>query len=467
MALVLAIVGRPNVGKSRLFNRLAGRAAAIVHDTPGVTRDRQALDVEYQGLAFKLIDTAGFEDAASGSIAHRMTKQTLAAIADAQALLFVVDARDGLTAGDQIIAQALRKSGKPVILAANKCEGRVMPPPESYGLGFGDPIAISAEHNLGMDELVEALQPLAGPAAEPGEEDEQSEESEFREDDEPEEDVVVNYLDRPLRLALVGRPNVGKSSLFNQLLGEERALTGPEAGLTRDAITAPWKAGDRDVLLHDTAGLRKKARVAGETLEEMSVASTLDAIRFADCVVVMIDANAPFEKQDLAIADMIAREGRATVFAINKWDLLDNKAGAVSRMREKLDRLLPQLAGAPLIATSARTGEGIERLEAAIAEADKAWNTRISTATLNRFLQEALQRHATPAISGRRVRIRYMTQRKARPPSFTLFGNQLDALPEAYLRYLQNGLRQAFELKGTPLRFSVRNSKNPYAGKKR
>jgi GTP-binding protein len=465
MSLVLAIVGRPNVGKSRLFNRLAGRAAAIVHDTPGVTRDRQAVDAEYGGLAFKLIDTAGFEDAATGTIAHRMTKQTLAAIAEAQALLFVIDARDGVTAGDQIIAQALRKSGKPVILAANKCEGRVEPPAEAYGLGFGEPIAISAEHNLGMEDLVAALEPLAGPGTAPGEEEEE-EDIEFNEDDELEEEVVVNYLDRPLRLALVGRPNVGKSSLFNQLLGEERALVGPEAGLTRDAITAPWKAGDREVLLHDTAGLRKKARVAGESLEEMSVASTLEAIRFADCVVVMIDACAPFEKQDLTIADLIAREGRAIVFAINKWDLLENKAGAISRMREKLDRLLPQVAGAPLIATSARTGEGIERLEAAIALADQAWNTRISTATLNRFLNEALQRHATPAISGRRVRIRYMTQRKARPPSFTLFGNQLDALPEAYLRYLQNGLREAFCLKGTPLRFSVRNSKNPYSPKR-
>jgi GTP-binding protein len=467
MPLILAIVGRPNVGKSRLFNRLAGRAAAIVHDTPGVTRDRQAVDADYDGMPLRLIDTAGFEDAATGSIAHRMTKQTLAAIAEAQALLFVIDARDGLTAGDQIIAQALRKSGKPVILAANKCEGRIEPPAEAYGLGFGEPIAISAEHNLGMDELADALRPLAGPAVPADEEQEEPDETEFSEDDEPQEEVVINYLDRPLRLALVGRPNVGKSSLFNQLLGEERALTGPEAGLTRDAITAPWKAGEREVLLHDTAGLRKKARVAGETLEEMSVASTLEAIRFADCVVVMIDATAPFEKQDLAIADLIAREGRAIVFAINKWDLLENKAGAISRMREKLDRLLPQVAGAPLIATSARTGEGIERLEAAITEADKAWNTRVSTATLNRFLTEALQRHATPAISGRRVRIRYMTQRKARPPSFTLFGNQLDALPEAYLRYLQNGLREAFGLKGTPLRFSVRNSKNPYAGKKR
>jgi len=466
MPLKLAIVGRPNVGKSRLFNRLAGRTAAIVHDTPGVTRDRQAVDAEYEGLALRLIDTAGFEDAASGSIANRMTKQTLTAIAEAEALLFLIDARAGVTAGDQIIAQALRKSGKPVILAANKCEGRVTPPPEAYGLGLGEPIAISAEHNLGMEDIVAALETLAPARDAEEEKQDEADEEEFSEDDELQEDVVVNYLDRPLRLALVGRPNVGKSSLFNQLLGEERSLTGPEAGLTRDAITAPWKAGERDVLLHDTAGLRKKARVAGETLEEMSVASTLDAIRFADCVIVMIDATAPFEKQDLTIADLIAREGRAIVFAVNKWDLLENKAGGISRMREKLDRLLPQVAGAPLIATSARTGEGLDRLEAAVTEADRAWNSRVSTATLNRFLEEALQRHATPAISGRRVRIRYMTQRKARPPSFTLFGNQLDALPEAYLRYLQNGLREAFNLKGTPLRFSVRNSKNPYATKK-
>jgi GTP-binding protein len=464
MPLVLAIVGRPNVGKSRLFNRLAGRNAAIVHDTPGVTRDRQAVDAVYDGLSLRLIDTAGFENAASGSVAHRMTRQTLAAIAEAQAMLFVIDARDGITAGDQLIATALRKSGKPVILAANKCEGRVEPPVEAYGLGLGEPIAISAEHNLGMAELADALAPLAPKAQLPDDEDEEEfpDEEEETEGDAP----VVAYLDRPLRLALVGRPNVGKSSLFNQLLGEERALVGPEAGLTRDAITAPWKAGDRDVLLHDTAGLRKKARVAGETLEEMSVASTLEAIRFADCVIVMIDATAPFEKQDLTIADLIAREGRAIVFAANKWDLLENKAGAISRLREKLDRLLPQVAGAPLVATSARTGEGIERLEAAVTEADRAWNTRIPTSPLNRFLAEALQRHATPAISGRRVRIRYMTQRKARPPSFTLFGNQLDALPEAYQRYLQNGLRETFGLAGTPIRFSVRNSKNPYAKKK-
>jgi len=269
-----------------------------------------------------------------------------------------------------------------------------------------------------------------------------------------------------LRLALVGRPNVGKSSLFNQLLGDARSIVGPEAGLTRDSITAPWKAGSRDVLLHDTAGLRKKARVAGEVLEEMSVASTLDAIRFADCVIVIIDALQPFEKQDLIIADLIAREGRALVFAVNKWDLLANKQGAISDLREKLDRLLPQLAGAELVAISARTGEGIDRLVPAVIAADTAWNSRVPTAALNRFLESALTRHAPPAISGRRVRIRYMTQVKSRPPTFALFGNQLDALPEAYQRYLQNGLRENFGLNGTPLRLVMRNTKNPYAPKK-
>jgi GTP-binding protein len=353
------------------------------------------------------------------------------AISEADILLFIIDARDGVTAGDEIIAQTLRRSGKPVIFAANKCEGRTNLE-EVHGLGFGEPLRLSAEHGLGMGELAEALEEHIPRAAPPPEDENPAEEG-------ADEAADYDYRGKPLRLALVGRPNVGKSSLFNQLLGEERSLTGPEAGLTRDAITAPWRIEEREVLLHDTAGLRKKARVAGEALEEMSVASTLSAIRFADCVIVMIDALAPFEKQDLAIADLVAREGRAIAFALNKWDLLANKAGAISRFAEMRDRLLE-----------------------AITRADAAWNRRIATATLNRFLEEALQRHATPAVSGRRVRIRYMTQAKARPPSFALFGNQLDALPEAYLRYLQNGLRESFDLKGTPLRFLMRNSRNPY-----
>ena len=468
MPFTLAIVGRPNVGKSSLFNRIAGRRIAIVHDTPGVTRDRRTADVVFDGMELRLIDTAGFEDAAPESLSGRMTGQTLAAIADADALLFVIDARAGVTAGDEIIAAALHRSGKPVILAANKCEGRLIEPAalaDVFALGFGEPLKISAEHALGMESLAAALEPLAPKVAMPDEDEEPFETEEPAEDADMEEDAF-DYRTKPLRLALVGRPNVGKSSLFNQLLGEDRSITGPEAGLTRDSIAAPWRIEDREVLLHDTAGLRKKARVAGEVLEEMSVGSTLDAIRFADCVIVMIDATQPFEKQDLAIADLIAREGRAIVFAVNKWDMKENRNGAISELREKLDRLLPQVAGAALVAISARTGEGLNRLPDAIMAADRAWNSRAPTSAINRFLESALSRHAPPAIRGRRVRIRYMTQTKARPPTFTLFGNQLDALPEDYQRYLANGLRENFDLKGTPLRLVMRNTKNPYDPKK-
>jgi len=462
MPFTLAIVGRPNVGKSSIFNRIVGRRVAIVHDTPGVTRDRRIAEAVFHGLQLNVIDTAGFEEAVAGSISSRMTDQTLAAIAGADALLFVLDARAGVTTGDEMIAQALHKSGKPVILAANKSEGRTEPVADMYALGFGEPLRLSAEHALGMEDLAEALEPLApkAPVADIDEEEEFPGDV-SAESDEQEEDHY-EYTDKPLRLALVGRPNVGKSSLFNRLLGDERSIVGPEAGLTRDAIAAPWKAGDRDVLLHDTAGLRRKARVAGEVLEEMSVSSALEAIKFADCVIVMIDATQPFEKQELSIADLIAREGRAVVFAVNKWDLKEHRAGAISELREKLDRLLPQVAGAAMVAISAKTGEGVDRLMPAVIEADKAWNTRIPTAALNRFLESALMRHAAPAVSGRRVKIRYMTQIKSRPPTFALFGNQLDALPEAYSRYLTNGLREAFGLKGTPLRLVMRKTRNPY-----
>jgi GTP-binding protein len=446
MSLTVAIIGRPNVGKSTLFNRLAGRRLAIVHDTPGVTRDRQEVEARLGHLTFRLIDTAGFESGPEGSLTQRMTEQTRLAIAEAEVCLFVVDGREGVTAGDEIIAEALRRSGKPVILVANKCESRASDAGlgETYALGFGEPVAISAEHGVGLPDLLEALKPFVEKTEEETSEDEESPEN------------------RPLKLAIVGRPNVGKSSLFNRLLGEERALTGPEAGITRDAVTAPFEIAGRAVLIHDTAGMRKKARVAGKTLEEMSVGSTLAAVKFAECVVVMIDATAPFEKQDLTIADLIAREGRAIVFAINKWDLVTDKQGAIKRLREMLDQSLPQVAGAPLVAVSALTGEGLERLKSAVIEADTAWNSRVPTAQLNRFLGDALERHPPPAVHGRRVRIRYMTQAKARPPSFALFGNQLDALPEAYIRYLQNGLREAFGLKGVPVRFMLRTSKNPY-----
>lgn len=462
MSFTLAIVGRPNVGKSTLFNKLVGRKVALVHDTPGVTRDRFVAEAHLGNLAFSIIDTAGFERDTPESLAGRMTAQTEAAIAEADACLFVIDARAGITAGDETIATALRRSGKRVVLVANKCESRAGDAGygEAFALGFGEPVAISAEHSLGFGSLEEALAEFIEPVSY---EDDASEDDEIVEDDsEADSEEDADAPARTIRLAIAGRPNVGKSSLFNRLLGEERTLTGPEAGITRDAIAAPWEADGRSFLLHDTAGLRRKARTVGHTLEEMSVGSTLEAIRFADCVLIVMDATQAFEKQDLVIADLIAREGRAAVFVANKWDLVENRAGAVGVLREKLDRLLPQLTGAPLIGISARTGEGFDRLVPAILEAYDAWNTRIGTSALNRFLEEALQRHAPPAISGRRVRIRYMTQVKARPPTFALFGNQLTHLPEDYIRYLTNGLRRAFNLAGTPLRFLMRGGKNPY-----
>ncbi len=444
--MTVAIVGRPNVGKSTLFNRLAGKRLAIVHDTPGVTRDRQETLAQFGPLPLCLIDTAGFDDAPPGTLPARMLEQTRDAIAGADVCLFLIDGRAGLTTDDEAIADMLRRSGKPVILVANKCEAqRSTDVSESFRLGFGEPVTISAGHGLGLGELFDALAPFAeeeGAQAEDGAQDE-----------------------RELKLAIVGRPNVGKSSLFNRLIGEERALTGPEPGITRDAIAARWNVDGRTVLLHDTAGLRKQARTQGQAIEKLAVESTLHAIRFAECVVVVIDATAPFEKQDLTIADLVASEGRAIVFAVNKWDLVEDPVGAIGKHKRLLDDLLPQISGSPLVAVSALTGEGIDRLLPAVLAADAAWNTHIPTAELNRFLARALERHPPPAIRGRRVRVRYMTQPKARPPFFALFGTQLKALPESYLRYLQNELRATFGFAGTPIRFSLRTTTNPYAGR--
>ena len=460
MPLTVAIVGRPNVGKSTLFNRLAGKRLAIVDDTPGVTRDRALADSNLGGLELKLIDTAGFDKGPAGSLTARMADQTRAAIKDADVCLFVIDARDGLTVGDEIVADAVRRSGKPVILAANKSEGKPDPgfEAESLSLGFGEPIALSAEHGLGLAELRDALAPFSN--------DDQSTEDVDNEADiedvATEDGATDEGKQKPLRLAIVGRPNVGKSSLLNRLIGEERSLTGPEAGITRDAVLAEWKWGEREIVLHDTAGLRKKARVS-EKIEQMSTRATLHAVRFADCVILVMDAREALEKQDLIIADLIAREGRAIVLAMNKWDEIKDRQAAFRELREKVDRLLPQIAGAQIIGLSALTGEGIERLMPAVVEADRIWNIRVPTAGLNRFLEHALSRHAPPAVRGRRIRIRYMTQAKARPPTFVLFGNQLNALPEDYLRYLTNGLRDVLDMPGTPIRILLRSSKNPYA----
>ena len=448
MPLTVAIVGRPNVGKSTLFNRLAGKRLAIVDDTPGVTRDRAFAESNFGGLHLKLIDTAGFDEGAPESLVARMAVQTGAAIKDADVCIFVVDARAGLTTGDEIVAEALRRSGKPVILAANKCEGAAADAGanEAYALGFGEPIALSAEHGLGLADLRDALAAYV---------------PEVSGTEESKADAPLESENRPLRLAIVGRPNVGKSSLLNRLIGEERALTGPEAGITRDAVLAEWRHGGREILLHDTAGLRRKARVA-EKLEKLSVGSTLNAVRFADCVILVMDANEALEKQDLTIADLVAGEGRALVFAVNKWDLVKDRNAAFKDLRERVDRLLPQVAGAPIVGVSALTGEGMERLMPAVFDADRVWNMRVSTHAVNRFLEEALARHPPPAVHGRRVRIRYMTQAKARPPTFVLFGNQLKALPDSYLRYLVNAMRDAFHMPGTPVRLNLRASKNPY-----
>jgi GTPase len=447
MPLTVAIVGRPNVGKSTLFNRLAGARRAIVDDTPGVTRDRSIAESDFAGMPLRLIDTAGFDEGPPGSLAARIRAQTNTAISESDLCLFLVDARGGITAADQLIAGALRKSGKPVLLVANKAESAASEPNvfEASALGLGDAIAVSAEHGLGLTDLHAALLP-------------------YLENATPTEATATETEDenKPLRLAIVGRPNVGKSSLLNQLVGNERSLTGPEAGITRDAVLAALQFGGRDVLLHDTAGLRKRSHVV-EKLEKLSTASTMNAIRFADCVILVMDALHALEKQDLAIADLIAQEGRAVVLAANKWDLVSEPDHQLRRLREDADRFLPQIAGAPITGISALTGEGMGKLLPAVFEADRVWNKRVSTGLLNRFLESALARHPPPAIRGRRIRIRYMLQAKARPPTFVLFGNQLGQLPESYIRYLVNGLRNTFEMPGTPIRLTLRSTKNPYA----
>src|SRR6266702_2944685 len=456
MSFMIAIIGRPNVGKSTLFNRLVGQKLALVDDLPGVTRDRREGEGRLGDLEFTIIDTAGLDEGAKGSLTARMQEQTETAIAQADALFFVVDARAGLTPNDRAFADFARRANKPVLLVANKSEGKhgdagAM---EAFALGLGDPIQISAEHGEGLGELYDALTKLM---PEPVDEDE-------AEDDEPlsEEEAAT----RPIRVAIVGRPNAGKSTMINHLLGEERLLTSPEAGTTRDSIAVEINWKGREFRVFDTAGLRRRSRIE-EKLEKLSVADALRAVRFAEVVVMMMDAQHRFEEQDLRIADLVEREGRALVIAINKWDLMDGKPGQISALRGEADHWLPQVKGVPIVAVSGLMGEGIDRLMTAIVDAYAVWNKRVPTAALNRWFEQAVDANPPPAVSGRRLKLNYITQAKARPPSFVLFCSRADAVPQSYLRYLINSLREFFELPGTPVRIALREKANPFAHKRK
>ncbi len=443
--LTLAIVGRPNVGKSTLFNRLAGRRLAIVDDRPGVTRDRRFAAGRLGDLDLRLIDTAGFEDLTDESLEARMRRQTELAVAEAEVVLFVIDAREGVVAADELFAKILRRSGKRIVVLANKTEGRAGDAGalEAHGLGLGEPISISAEHGEGLGDLYAAL--LAAGT-----------------DDAPLEDGLAEPGEKPIRLAIVGRPNAGKSTLVNRLIGEERLLTGPEAGITRDAIPVDWDWQGRRVRLVDTAGLRRKARIEHK-LERLSTQDTLRAITFAEVVVLVMDATHPFETQDLTIADLVEREGRCLVFVLAKWDLVEDPGPRLKGFIDHAERMLPQLRGAPVVALSAETGRGLDRLMPAVVKAHGDWSTKLKTRDLNDWLKLAVERHPPPAVNGRRVKPKYMAQTKARPPTFVLFASRADKLPDSYRRYLVNSLRLSFELPGTPIRISVKSGKNPYA----
>jgi GTP-binding protein len=460
MPFKLAIIGRPNVGKSTLFNRLVGKKLALVDDQPGVTRDRREGEAQLGDLTFTIIDTAGLESGAAQSLTGRMRAQTEAAVADADAVLFLVDARAGLTPDDRHFAALLRRAEKPLILIANKAEGRAGEAGalEAYDLGLGDPVPLSAEHGDGLADLYDAIREALPDKTDPAEIVENDpRRQEFGE----EEDGSELDPTKPLRVTVVGRPNAGKSTLINRILGEERLLVGPEAGITRDSIGLEFQWRDRAFKLFDTAGLRKRARVE-DKLEKLAAADAIRAVRFAEVVVLLVDAAIPFEKQDLSIADLAAKEGRALVIALSKWDLIEDRGARLSRLREEASRLLPQVRGAPVIAVSGTTGEGIDRLMGAVIQVHEVWNKRIATGKLNRWLAATIAETPPPAVSGRRIKIRYMTQPKARPPHFVLFGNQLDELPTSYERFLVNGLREAFDLPGVPIRISKRQGDNPY-----
>jgi GTP-binding protein len=451
VSFTVAIIGRPNVGKSTLFNRLVGRQFALVDDLPGVTRDRREGDGHIADLGFHLIDTAGLEEAPPETLAGRMRAQTERSLDQADVALLVIDAREGVTPIDHHFARWLRRTGKPVVLLANKAESRAAlgEMGEAHALGLGDPVPISAQHGEGFAELYERLLPFAPEAApEPV-----ADEAEGVADDAP---------DKPLQLAIIGRPNVGKSTLVNRLVGDDRVLTGPEPGITRDAIAIDWAWRGKPVRLVDTAGMRRRSHIQAR-LERLSVADTLRTVRYAETVVLVIDALQPLERQDLTIANLVIEEGRAIVLAINKWDLVTEPQKALKSLHERLETTLPQLGGVTLVPISGLTGHNLDRLMKAVFEADAVWNRRVPTSALNRWLATIQEHHPPPVVAGRRLRLRYMTQVNTRPPSFALFASKPGELPESYRRYLVNELREKFKLPGTPIRVMLRKGDNPYA----
>lgn len=473
MPLIVALVGRPNVGKSTLFNRLVGKKLALVDDRPGVTRDRRLGEARLGDLRFSVIDTAGLEDAEADSLTARMRQQTEAAIAESDVVIFLIDARSGLMPDDRHFAQIVRRSGKPVILAANKAEGRagLNAAYEAFGLGLGDPVALSAEHGEGLSELYDFLRPHCdAKAASEQAADEQvvarSEEAETDVEIDPDAESDAENPARPLRIAIVGRPNAGKSTLINTMLGHERLLVGPEAGITRDSIGLDWEWRGRKVKVFDTAGLRKRARIE-DKVEKLAAADAIRAVKFAEVVVILLDATVALEKQDLTIIDLVEREGRAVVIGLNKWDLIETRGATLSNLREEAGRLLPQVRGCPIVPLSGLAGQGIDKLMEGVVAAHRVWNARVSTAKLNRWLEGVVAHHPPPAVSGRRIKLRYATQVKTRPPHFALFGNQLESLPDAYQRYLVHSMRESFDLPGVPIRLSLRTSDNPYENRRR
>ncbi|EJF81490.1 GTP-binding protein EngA [Candidatus Bartonella washoeensis] len=471
MSLTIVIVGRPNVGKSTLFNRLVGQKLALVDDKPGVTRDRRIHAAKLQDLRFDVIDTAGLEEAGDHTLEGRMRSQTKAAIDEADLILFMFDAKSGIMPSDLNFASLVRKSGKPIVLVANKSESKLATGGEyeAWSLGLGEPCPISAEHGLGLSDLRDAIVGSLGKerAFESKDEEEHISRQSASVDDyvhNLEEEDSVYDESKPLRIAIAGRPNTGKSTLINRMLGQERLLTGPEAGLTRDSISVDWEWCGRHIKLFDTAGLRRKSKIQ-EKLEKLSVADTLRAIRFAEVVVIVFDATAPFEKQDLQIADLVIREGRVPIIAFNKWDLVENSQITLVDLHEKCARLLPQVRGLRAIPLSGQYGQGIDKLMENIMMMHRVWNRRISTGKLNRWLETVVAHHPPPAVSGRRLKIKYITQVKTRPPGFVIYCSRPKVMPQSYLRYLVNGLYDTFEMLGIPIRISLRASENPFVGR--